>query len=145
MKRFRANFPLLLSIALTACGGPDRAAPPPQPAPAAAPSAAPPVRNAPLAPKPEPSQKKRAWYSGGTLHTAKMSAWSGSSYENRLATSSDFVVKLMQMDNMRIPPVAQLRPDAEKMERCISETNTDGVADSQNVSTVAATCWILLK
>lgn len=107
----------------------------------ARPTAAP--RPAPT-PRPAPKQR-REWYSGGTLHAAKMSTWSRSSYTNRLATSSDFVAKLVQVDGMRLPPVDQLKPAAEGMERCISETNSDGVADSQDAATVAAACWVLIK
>jgi len=92
-----------------------------------------------LAPQPKP------WYSGGTLHAAKMSEWSGSSYANRLATSADFVTKMMQRDGKTIPPVDHIRPLAETLERNISAANTDGVADSQDVATIAATCWILMK
>jgi hypothetical protein len=74
-----------------------------------------------------------------------MSEWSRSRYANRLATSADFVTKMMQMDGMRIPPVDRLKPLAEKLERNISAANADGVADSQDVATIAATCWILMK
>jgi hypothetical protein len=93
------------------------------------------------APAPEP----KAWYSGGTLHDAKMSEWGRSSYANRLATSADFVTKLMQVDGTPIPPVNEIRPMAEELERNISAANSDGVADSQDVVTVAATIWVLMK
>ncbi len=93
------------------------------------------------APAPEP----KAWYSGGTLHGATMSEWSRSPYADRLATSADFVTKMMQMDGQTIPPVDEIRPMAEQLERNISAANTDGVADNQGVATVAATCWVLMK
>ncbi|MFQ5641380.1 MAG: hypothetical protein ACE5IR_25655 [bacterium] len=94
---------------------------------------------------PPPPPKLKAWYSGGTLHGAKMSEWSRSPYANRLATSADFVTKMMQMDGMTIPPVNQIRPMAEKLEGNISAANKDGIANSQDVATVAATCWVLMK
>ena len=89
--------------------------------------------------------KLKAWYSGGTLHGAKMSEWSRSPYANRLATSADFVTKLMLVDGMTVPPVNQIRPMAKQFERNISAANKDGIANSLNVSEVAATCWVLMK
>lgn len=86
-----------------------------------------------------------AWYSGGTLHKAKMREWSRSSYRNRLATSSDFTAKLLDIDGKRIPPIDQLKPLAMLLEHNISTANSGGVADDQKVSDVAAACWILLK
>jgi hypothetical protein len=52
---------------------------------------------------------------------------------------------MMQMDGKEIPPVDQLKPLAQRLERNISAANADGVADSQDVATVAATCWLLMK
>jgi hypothetical protein len=92
-----------------------------------------------------PTPKPRAWYSGGTLHRAKMSVWSSSSYADRLATSADFVTRMMQIDGRTIPPVEQIRPAAERLERCITAANSSGAADGQDVATVAATCWVLLQ
>lgn len=89
--------------------------------------------------------ENKPWYSGGTLHNAKMNEWSRSSYADRLATSADFVTKLMQVDEMEVPSVDRLKPLAKMMERNISAANADGLANSQNVATVAATCWILMK
>lgn len=92
-----------------------------------------------------PAREESAWYSGGTLHASKMTEWSRAPDADRLATSADFSTRMMQIDGTTIPPIGQLRITAEKLERCISAANQDGVADSQDVATVAATCWILLK
>jgi len=88
---------------------------------------------------------KKHWYSGGTLHMAKMKQWSQTAYANRLATSADFVTTMLQMDGKRIPPVDQLKPIAMELETCISTSNKGGVANTQKVSTMAAACWILMK
>jgi len=152
MNRLNTLLLVFSLVGVVGCGASDRNAPPRQVAPPAEagsqaaqkapPTAAPPPATAPQQP---PMRQQSEWYSGGTLHDAKMSAWSRSSYTNRLATSSDFVARLMQLDGMKLPPVDQLKPVAEGMERCISETNSGGVADSQDVTTVAAACWILMK
>ncbi|HLV30993.1 MAG TPA: hypothetical protein VKY57_05430 [Chitinispirillaceae bacterium] len=91
------------------------------------------------------SSQEKTWYSGGTLHGAKMEDWSRASYDNRLATSADFVTKMMQMDGNKIPPVDQLKPIAQTLETAITNRNKDGIADNQDVSTIAATCWILIN
>ena len=64
---------------------------------------------------------------------------------NRLATSADFVTRMMQMDGMDIPPIRKIKPLAEELELNISAANKGGVANSQDVSTVAAICWIFMK
>lgn len=86
-----------------------------------------------------------SWYSGGTLHNATMREWSKASYSDRLATSSDFLIKLMQIDGHTIPPVNELRPTAIRLEQEISNANLGGVADNQAAASVAATVWILMK
>lgn len=152
MNRLSSLLVLLSVVSVVGCEASDRVAPPREAVLPAAPESdaaqkTPPPATPPSAPKPRPApkQQQREWYSGGTLHAAKMSTWSGSSYRNRLATSSDFVAKLMQMDGLRLPSVDQLKPAAEGMERCISESNSGGVADSQDVATLAAGCWVLMK
>jgi len=105
-------------------------------------SSSPPPRSTHPAPRPAPA---KTWYSGGTLHSATMAEWRTASYENRLATSADFVTKMMQIDGETIPPVDQLRPRAYGLEKAISAANPDGLADNQDVATVAATCWVLMK
>ena len=103
-----------------------------------------PSSSQPSAQSPKPN-KAKAWYSGGTLHSAKMSEWSRAPYENRLATSADFVTKLLQTDGKTIPPVDELKPLARELETAISTANKDGLANNQDVATVAATCWVLMN
>ena len=66
-------------------------------------------------------------------------------YANRLATSADFVTRMMQMDGMDIPPLRKIEPLAEELERNISAANKGGVANNQDIATIAETCWILMK
>ncbi|NQT14220.1 MAG: DUF4339 domain-containing protein [Planctomycetes bacterium] len=88
-------------------------------------------------PRADSTPEPKAWYSGGTLHSAKMSEWSRAPYADRLATSADFVAKSMQIEGKTIPPVDQIRPLAEQLERNISAANEGGYADNQKVSTIA--------
>ena len=91
------------------------------------------------------SSKAKAWYSGGTLHSATMAKWRTATYANRLATSADFVTKMMQMDGETIPPVDQLKPRAYGLEKAISVAQREGIPDTMSVAEVAASCWILMK
>lgn len=86
----------------------------------------------------------KAWYEGGTLHKANMREWSRASYQNRLATSGDFVTRLV-MDDGGVPPVHKLRPVAELLERNITAANKGGVANDHEVTEVAATVWALIR
>lgn len=80
------------------------------------------------------------WYSGGTLHDQTIATWRSAGYENRLATSADFVMGLGEYDV--IP--GDLRERAEEMESCISEASAEGQTDNQSVATVGAMCGVML-
>lgn len=99
---------------------------------------------APRQPSP-PENPAKAWYSGGTLHSAKMSEWSRASYPNRLATSADFVAKILETEGIAIPSVDQLKPLAQNLETAITTAHVEGVTDNEKVSTLAAACWLLIK
>ena len=82
----------------------------------------------------------REWYSGGTLHRRTVREWRAATYENRLATSADFVMTLGRYQSL--PP--DLRQRAEGFEKCISEAVEDGSVDDRAVSEIGATCGVLL-
>ena len=91
------------------------------------------------------TSQEKPWYSGGTLHGANMEVWSRASYDDRLATSADFVTKMMQMDGKSIPPVDQLKPIAQALEAAITKSNEDGISNNENVAAIAAICWVLIN
>lgn len=82
----------------------------------------------------------REWYSGGTLHARTVQEWRAATYENRLATSADFVMTLGRCRSL--PP--DLRQRAEAFERCITEAAEGGATDDRPVSETGATCGVLL-
>lgn len=43
---------------------------------------------------PQQPQQTKKWYEGGTLHQATIGEWHKASYENKLATSADFIAKM---------------------------------------------------
>ena len=92
--------------------------------------------------KREPAPKK--WYEGGTLHRATIAEWRRASYENRLATCSDFVMTMR--GNGIVPkdlPVDEYKPYAVDLEKGISIVANSGKADHENVAAVAATIRVL--
>lgn len=88
-------------------------------------------------------QVKRAWYEGGTLHKSTLKEWHLASYDDRLATSADFVAAHMHRAGKTIPPINYIRPYAEGLERGISKAANDPTASSLAVSEVAASIFVL--
>lgn len=79
------------------------------------------------------------WYSGGTLHGATGRQWKAALAQNRLATSADFVTKVVKPSSMD-----DLREKAQELQLCISEAVADSSGDEQEVSGIAAACIILM-
>ena len=93
----------------------------------------------------QPPTGAAKWYSGGDLHAKTMREWKAATYANRLATSSDIVTKIMQIEGRHIPPVDTLKPKAAEMEQCISAAGTDASTDVRSVSEFGALCGVMLK
>lgn len=61
------------------------------------------------------------WYTGGNLHAENALAWQQASYENKLATSADFISTMYQNDHLtasisrQINGIDSLRPLAEEL------------------------------
>lgn len=91
------------------------------------------------------AQATSVWYSGGTLYNAKMKEWSNASYSNRLATTSDLLIRLIKADGKTVPSMDELKPIAIRFEREISDANKGGVANSQDVVSIAAVVWVLMN
>jgi len=106
-----------------------------------------------LHPKPSPAATRshevvarpKEWYEGGTLHQSKISDWKNASYENRLATSYDFIVTLYKVDGLDFPPLPEAKEIAIGFEKGISNVAREPYAQDQDVSTIAATVWALMK
>lgn len=89
----------------------------------------------------KPAAKPAAeWYQGGNLHDKTVKDWRAATYENRLATCSDFVITLGNYEE--IPP--DLKPRAVALEKAIFIAVGGGDVDSKNVAEIAATCAVLL-
>ena len=88
---------------------------------------------------PQSSQSKE-WYVGGTLHDKTIVEWRTASYDNRLATCSDFVMTLGKYQSLPL----DLKKRAVDFEACISKAVEDGNVDNKSVSEFGATCGVLL-
>ena len=86
------------------------------------------------------SSKPKEWYVGGSLHDKTVAEWRTATYENRLATSADFVMKLGKFQ--LLPP--DLGKRAIELEACISTAVQDGFTDHWTVSATGAPCAVLL-
>ena len=74
-----------------------------------------------------------------------MREWRAAPYSDRLATSADFVVTIMERNGATIPSFDSLKPQAIVLEREISDANRDGSMDSKNVSEVASVVSLLMR
>ena len=72
------------------------------------------------------------WYSGGTLHDATLREWYSASYQNRLATSADFIAAVKRAKDMK-----QLKERAIELEHYITTVATDPVSHGQKVKDIA--------
>ena len=74
-------------------------------------------RRPPAAPQP----KRKAWYSGGTLHKKSAIEWQTASSTDKLATCADFVTTMWQNGNLkpsianRLSTVDDVRPYAQEL------------------------------
>lgn len=97
------------------------------------------------------SKPGQEWYSGGTLHKATIGEWKAASYQNRLATCSDFIAgtlldRGMKAKNMDISEGGLVWRWATELEICISKgTSGHALTDHQGVAGIAALCLILMK
>lgn len=60
-----------------------------------------------------------SWRSGGTLHLARQPEWMPASHENKLATTSDFVVEFIGQENAASISSDELKEMSEKVISCV--------------------------
>jgi len=84
----------------------------------------------------KPSTSSAEWYTGGSLHDKKGVDWIKASYENKLATCADFIAASSNQLDKR---------SAEQLVICIDKTVEESVAQKEDVSTLAATCIVLIS
>ena len=86
------------------------------------------------------TSKTKKWYVGGTLHDKTVANWRAATYENRLATCADFVIKLGKYQSLPL----DLKKRAVELEACISKAVEGGSVDKKPLSEIATTCAVLL-
>lgn len=80
--------------------------------------------------------KMKNWYEGGTLHSAKISAWKSATDENKLATCADFMAAY---DNTVSMSVLKIR--ATELKSCIDEAvRGQDMTNDDSVASIAALC-----
>jgi hypothetical protein len=93
--------------------------------------------------------QKEEWYVGGTLHKATMKEWSQATYENKLATASDFAVTLLKTEGISAKTLSYteitVKPLAIELVKGLDEINKDGIVDNQSVSETTALLWVLMR
>ena len=84
------------------------------------------------------------WFDGGTLHRSTVAEWRVATEANRLATSADFAVALMNRTGARPRTMDGYRPKAEAVKTCITEAAREPTPATMEVSELASACGILL-
>lgn len=84
------------------------------------------------------------WYSGGTLHKATLGHWSKASYQNKLATSADFIASNKGRLKIKLRSMEDLKVYASNLVSCIDESGNEPKLKSLKVASVSAACMILL-
>ncbi len=89
----------------------------------------------------------KEWYQGGTLssHGATMRKWHRASYEDRLASSSDFIARMLGGDMGNLSMDGDIKPMAARLEMEISAAYQEGVTDTLPVTDIATGCILILK
>ena len=95
------------------------------------------------------SAQQSEWYEGGTLHESTMKEWSRASYQNKLATASDFATLLLKKDGVDVKTLddieRKIKPMAIELVKALDAANKDGVADDQPVTQMTVAIYVLMK
>lgn len=89
----------------------------------------------------EKSSAQPKWYEGGTLHKKKGIDWRQASEQERLATSANIAVEILED---RVDDVTELKLMANNMSSCLSDASANSEADQWQVARLAAICAIAL-
>ena len=88
------------------------------------------------------------WYEMGTLHGSTIKEWKQSTYENKIATSADWVLagsKSIKSKIMNSGNIDNLKPYSKELVICIDGATKDHTNwDNSNTTEVAASCMALM-
>jgi hypothetical protein len=88
----------------------------------------------------------KEWYTGGTLHNAYIAEWQEASYENKLATCSDWMAKLCgpKSDNInKIQSLNELKEKSEEIIICVDKATVDiDNLDNLKINEIALICMM---
>jgi len=83
------------------------------------------------------------WYQGGTLHTATVAQWKSGTYQNKLATSSDWLSATVWKGSLNSPDdFDKLKGQAQSLVAAVDGVVTVEKTDSIKVSEIAASIII---
>ncbi len=97
-------------------------------------------------PKPTATKDALGFWNDGTLHDSTLAEWRRGSYENRLATMGDFVVRLLEAEGKQ-PQVDFTLQDVKDYSYAlvtgVDELAEDSSFGSMTISEIVATLWLL--
>jgi len=102
------------------------------------------------------------WYVGGNLHSSSMTEWMNATEKNRLATSADIAIKVLEKKlgstkavSEKLGTMDNLKPYAIEIDTCITTAGSQPknvssekwgkILMKQRVSEISAGCIVLMK
>lgn len=94
------------------------------------------------------SASAQEWYENGTLHSSTVKEWKQAEYENKIATSADWIIsgsKSIKTKVMNSGNLNNLKPFCKELVVCIDGATKDHTNwDASATTEVAATCMTLM-
>lgn len=85
------------------------------------------------------------WYEGGSLHRSNIGTWHTATYQNKLATSADWVLQSPSVKNAvkKSGSIDTTKKYASQLVTCIDKA-AGGAGNSEKTSGIAASCMVLM-
>ncbi len=85
------------------------------------------------------------WYEGGTLHKSNIPSWKAATYENKLATASDWALMSPSVKStvQNSGSIDTAKTFANELVTCI-DTSTESVKLSSSTTEIVASCMALM-
>ena len=98
----------------------------------------------------ETKEKVLEWFEGGSLHNSTIEEWKQARYENKLATSADWIITVSEPIKSVVRQsgdVNVLKPYATELVVCIDESSKDDVEfiEAQSSADISILCMKLME
>lgn len=92
------------------------------------------------------AKRIKEWYQNGSLHRSSVAEWKSATYENKLATASDWAINSSKIKEkvMKSGSMDTLKPFAAELVTCVNNAASgQGYGNTKTIE-LAATCMVLM-